>query len=94
MCIKSLPNILTITIKRFEFNYDEMRKVKINSYLKFPQELNMKPYTAEFLEGNPDLPEEPYLYKLRGVVIHSGTSEGGHYYSFIYQNGLWYCFND
>jgi len=36
LCVKSLPNILTITIKRFEFDYDEMRKIKINSYLKFP----------------------------------------------------------
>jgi len=36
LCVKSLPNILTITIKRFEFDYDEMRKIKINRYLKFP----------------------------------------------------------
>lgn len=54
----------------------------------------MKPYTSEFLAGTPDLPDEPYKYNLRGAVIHSGTSEGGHYYSFINSKDQWYCFND
>lgn len=71
-----------------------MRKIKINSYLKFPLELNMKRYTAEFLGGAQDLPDKDYAYNLRGAVIHSGTSEGGHYFSFINSNAKWYCFND
>ena len=28
-------------------------------------------------------PDSYYMYKLAGVVVHSGTSEFGHYYSFI-----------
>ena len=51
-----------------------MRRIKINTYLKFSQELNMKPYTAEYLANTPELPDEPYKYNLRGVVVHSGTS--------------------
>jgi ubiquitin carboxyl-terminal hydrolase 9/24 len=47
-----LPNILVIVLKRFEFNYDEMRKIKINSYLKFPDVLNMQKYTADYLAGD------------------------------------------
>ena len=43
-----------------------------------------------------------YEYQLRGVVIHMGTSDGGHYYSFINDKlgekggkpGQWYEFND
>ena len=33
-------------------------------------------------------------YKLRGTVIHSGTADGGHYYSFIKDKEQWYSFND
>lgn len=60
-----------------------MRKIKINDECKFPASLNVKKYTSEFNLGEECKPDEYYDYKLRGVVIHSGTSEGGHYYSFI-----------
>jgi ubiquitin C-terminal hydrolase len=33
-------------------------------------------------------------YKLRGVIIHQGFSETGHYFSIIKLNGKWYEFND
>jgi ubiquitin C-terminal hydrolase len=41
-------------------------------------------------------PDQHYQYELRGVVIHSGTSEAGHYYSFIKEEDSrkWYEFND
>lgn len=89
-------------LKRFTYNYDEMRKLKINDELKFSQELNIKRYTNEYHLGEQCQPDEWYDYRLRGVVIHAGTSEGGHYYSFIKEgkeNGKetdqkWYEFND
>lgn len=31
---------------------------------------------------------------MRGVVIHGGTSEYGHYYSFIRCRQIWYIFDD
>lgn len=37
------------------------------------------------------------LYRLRGVVVHSGQANGGHYYSFIRSDrgdGKWYKFDD
>jgi ubiquitin C-terminal hydrolase len=45
--IKTLPNTLIIHLKRFEFNLDTMRKVKLNDYCEFPMALNMFPYTTE-----------------------------------------------
>jgi len=35
-------------------------------------------------------------YRLKGVVIHTGTSAGGHYYSLIRdsRSQKWYKFND
>ena len=39
-----------------------------------------------------------YWYNLAGVVVHTGTADGGHYYSFIRDRyskpGSWYLFND
>ena len=35
-CIKSLPNKLIITLKRFEFDLNTMMKMKINDYFEFP----------------------------------------------------------
>ncbi len=41
-----------------------------------------------------ELSENYFLYKLRGVVIHSGSSESGHYYSYIRDEEKWIEFND
>lgn len=41
-------------------------------------------------------PEEYYSYSLRGVVIHMGEANSGHYYSYIKdtKTNKWYEFND
>lgn len=49
-----------------------------------------------FIDPEKDL---NYIYNLIGVVVHTGTAEGGHYYSFIRdrtsgQNDRWFLFND
>lgn len=58
----------------------------------------MKPYTREYLYSKdqaekgdedaaplelPEYPAEYYEYSLRGVIIHMGTADSGHYYSLI-----------
>ena len=47
--IKRLPRYLIIGLKRFEFDFDKMIRVKLNDYCEFPLELNMEPYTQEGL---------------------------------------------
>lgn len=46
---------------------------------------------------NQELPDNYYNYKLKGVVIHMGNAEAGHYYSYIEERdnqGKWFEFND
>ena len=47
---------------------------------------------------NRKVPENYYKYKLKGIVVHYGTAEQGHYYSFIQdrenKNQGWFEFND
>lgn len=95
--IKYLPNKLVLVLKRFEFDYDNMVKYKLNDYFEFPNELDMYPYTQEYLNETPPQ-KKSIMYNLQGVVIHVGTSESGHYYSLIKdpndENEEWYEFND
>jgi ubiquitin carboxyl-terminal hydrolase 9/24 len=50
----------------------------------------------------PKYPSEYYEYKLSGIIIHMGTADAGHYYSFIKdrekthlpENKRWFEFND
>ena len=50
------------------------------------------------VEGREDTREPGYYdYKLKGVLIHAGTSDSGHYYSIIKErsgNENWFMFND
>jgi len=48
-CVKELPRYMFMTLKRFEFDFDRMVRVKINDYCEFPLELDMLPYTQEGL---------------------------------------------
>lgn len=54
---------------------------------------------AEEKMNNEDPDEEQYEYDLIGVTVHTGTADGGHYYSFIKDRTAgardkWFLFND
>lgn len=95
VCVKHLPNYLIIALRRFEFDFDTMSREKLNDYFEFPFELDMEPYTQEGLETEKEHKSADYYkYNLRGIVIHTGTAESGHYYSYILSNTQWVEFND
>lgn len=101
-CFKSLPKVMCFNTMRYTFNMVTMMKEKVNTHFSFPMKLNMAAYTEEYLltnkgVGDPDdIPG--HWYNLAGVVVHTGTAEGGHYYSFIRdrtsRDNSWYLFND
>ena len=82
--IKSLPNTLMVVLKRFSFDFERMTKIKINDFCEFPDHIDLSKYTQDYLNEK-ELPHPPsyYNFNLRGVVVHKGSSESGHYYSFI-----------
>lgn len=43
-CIKKLPKTLIVVLKRFEFDFDTMSKIKVNDQFDFPMEFNFEPY--------------------------------------------------
>jgi len=47
LCIKKLPPLLCIQMKRFGFDWENNRALKFDDYFKFPLVLNMEPYTVD-----------------------------------------------
>ncbi|KAJ2985180.1 hypothetical protein NUW58_g5673 [Xylaria curta] len=98
-CLKDLPDNLIFHLKRFDFNLRSLQRSKINDYFPFPNKIDMQPYTVEHL-SNPSLNAKSDIFELVGVLVHSGTAETGHYYSFIRERPTncdatsWVEFND
>ncbi len=113
-CIKTLPNVLICHLKRFEFDLEMLRKVKVNDRFQFPPKLDMRHYTKEGIDGSSHdelswRTSKYYEYSLRGVLVHTGTADSGHYYSLCSvrnkqsdmntniapcKDGDWFNFND
>jgi len=49
VCIKKLPRYMIMTLKRFEFDFDRMIRMKVNDYYEFPEQLDMFKFTQEYL---------------------------------------------
>ncbi|KAK2913504.1 hypothetical protein Q8A67_001903 [Cirrhinus molitorella] len=80
--INEYPSVLTLHLKRFDFDYIQMRFKKNDCYLNVPPSLQ-----------NRDIKPK---YDLYAVINHKGGYTGGHYDAIIrsYENKLWYCFDD
>ncbi|KAG6007949.1 hypothetical protein E4U21_005310 [Claviceps maximensis] len=97
-CLKDVPDNLIFHLKRFEFNLRTMQRSKINDYFSFPLSLDVSPYTVEHLSAKDDAPQSD-MFELVGILVHSGTAESGHYYSYIRErqpseSPSWVEFND
>jgi hypothetical protein len=51
----------------------------------------MTPYTLAHSRNEHSV---KHLYRLVGVVVHSGQASGGHYYSYCYTGRSWLKFDD
>ena len=91
--LAKLPNVLFVHLKRFYMNYETEGTEKINSKFEFPNTINLSKFCVEEItkiknkeqesdEIYPKL-EEYYEYELKGINVHLGSAEGGHYISFI-----------
>ncbi|CAM1502884.1 Fc.00g076600.m01.CDS01 [Cosmosporella sp. VM-42] len=98
-CLKDIPDNVIFHLKRFDFNLRTLERNKINDYFAFPALLNLQPYKSEYL-ADPASNSEEDIFELVGVLVHSGTAESGHYYSYIRERptsanrNSWVEFND
>ena len=89
--LASLPNVLILHLQRIFYNWEIDHNEKINSRLEFPKKINLKNYTVENILKDKEnkgediyfRSDEYYNYYLVGVVVHVGSADSGHYYSYI-----------
>ena len=92
--LNKLPNVLVVHLKRFYLDYETCHTRKINSKFEFPKKLNLKLFCVEEITKNfganqsetSDIysrEDEYYQYELKGINVHTGSADGGHYFSFI-----------
>ncbi|KAG6841741.1 hypothetical protein C0991_007627 [Blastosporella zonata] len=88
MKIKRLPNILALHLKRFKYQEESQRYVKLAYRVAFPFELRLFNTVDEMDDAD-------RLYNLFGIVVHIGNGpHHGHYVSIIKTLGTWLIFDD
>ena len=93
---KSLPPVLALHLRRFEYDFQTDAMAKINERFEFPVTLDMDRDNRKYFTEDAD-PSVRNLYRLHSVLVHSGGPNGGHYYAFIRPLGSseqWYRFDD
>ncbi|KAF9666108.1 hypothetical protein SADUNF_Sadunf16G0194400 [Salix dunnii] len=99
--IDKAPPILTVHLKRFSQDA-RGRLSKLNGHVNFRDVLDLRPYMDPRCADT-----QSYLYRLLGVVEHSGTMRGGHYIAYVrgdarskgkadkeHGGSVWYCASD
>ncbi|KAF9225301.1 cysteine proteinase [Gyrodon lividus] len=88
MKIKHLPNVLALHLKRFKYQEDVQKYIKLTYRVAFPFELRLFNTVDDI--HNPDR-----LYELFAIVVHIGGGPNhGHYVSIIKTMGTWLVFDD
>ncbi|ORY24392.1 ubiquitin carboxyl-terminal hydrolase 5 [Naematelia encephala] len=87
----SFPPVLHLQLRRFEYDVEKDALVKINDRHEFPFEIDL----ADYLDEDADR-SVSHVYKLHGVLVHSGDLHGGHYFALIKpeKDGRWFKFDD
>ncbi|EFJ07908.1 hypothetical protein SELMODRAFT_2225, partial [Selaginella moellendorffii] len=92
LVIRKAPPVLTVHLKRFAQDM-RGRLSKLTGHVAFDELLNLSPFLSTSRDGG--------LYRLVGVVEHSGTMKGGHYVAFVRggsagdgKENFWYYISD
>lgn len=88
MKIKKLPNILALHLKRFKYQEDLQRFMKLTYRVVFPLELRL-------FNTVDDAPNADRMYRLWAIVIHIGAGlHHGHYVAIVRSGEKWLLFDD
>ena len=80
---EQLPPVVFLHLKRFAYDFNRNREIKLNDKFEFYDEIDFdvddRKYFAPTAKGRP----ESNIYMLHSVFVHSGIMYAGHYYSYI-----------
>jgi len=95
MCLATLPEVLVLHIKRFNYDAGFWGGSKKNVQVEFPESLNMYEYLHPEFQTKKE--NQHTNYELHGLVRHSGSLSGGHYVAYCrspINPDNWFCFDD
>ncbi|KAI0275422.1 hypothetical protein BC834DRAFT_809089, partial [Gloeopeniophorella convolvens] len=88
MKIKKLPNVLALHLKRFKYQEDVQKYIKLTYRVAFPFELRL-------FNTVDDVDDPDRLYELFGIVVHIGSGpHHGHYVALVKGPHSWLLFDD
>lgn len=95
VAFKSLPPVLELHLRRFEYDFTTDAMAKINERFEFPTRLDLDRDERKYFTPDAD-PTVVNVYRLHSVLVHSGGPNGGHYYAFVRPlcTEQWYRFDD
>ncbi|TPX33084.1 hypothetical protein SmJEL517_g03920 [Synchytrium microbalum] len=90
---KTLPPVLHLQLKRFQYDVEKDSMRKIYRRHTFPDRMDLSQFNIPAAEGGPKTPQ---IYILQGVLVHSGGVHGGHYRAYLRPSVLddWFEFDD
>ena len=104
---KKIPNILFIQLKRFQYDINTFSFIKNNKGISFEEEINLTNYlytndnSTRYKSSNKKSKSKKKfinneIYCLYCVIVHSGSSQSGHYFCFVkdFKNDCYIKFND
>ena len=87
----NLPNYLILVLKRFSYDASTGMRIKLNDRFVYGEKLDLSAFLHEKLS---DLTQN-FTFSLKGITLHSGNTDHGHYFSYIKtESGQWFEFND
>ncbi|KMW66736.1 hypothetical protein BDDG_11697 [Blastomyces dermatitidis ATCC 18188] len=88
---ETFPDVLYLRLKRYAYDMAQRRLMKVNDFFAYPEEFDASPYLSADTDRS-----ESWVYRLTGVVVHSGGVNGGRYWVFLRPgaNLPFYKFND
>ncbi|NXD68639.1 UBP40 hydrolase, partial [Eolophus roseicapillus] len=76
--LRKLPPFLTISLLRFNFDFEKCERYKETSCYTFPRQINLRPFCEQT-----EMDDSEYMYELFSVIIHKGGCYGGHYHVYV-----------
>jgi ubiquitin carboxyl-terminal hydrolase 22/27/51 len=98
LSMKCLPIVACFHLKRFEQAANPRHSNKIDTFIEFPEVLDLSPYHSTRVLPSKAAPsgkaDEETMYDLIAVVNHQGKMDTGHYTSFVKHDSLWFKCDD
>ncbi|GMH63393.1 hypothetical protein TrRE_jg9436, partial [Triparma retinervis] len=81
-CVSTLPKVLNICLRRLEFCLQTLTRKRVHDSFEVPLTVELGEGLSSEESSSESSGEKTTTYHLNSAIVHSGTANGGHYYSY------------